>query len=247
MLSPAPARAGCRTGGRSRCRASRVGAPRCRCWPLSATGTRNWRALWPRRPSPRSRLGVGDVLVVKAERGNGEPEVVGRGDRAGRPAAAHPVLFATAPPPAWRRPASRRPSGRPPCRPPASRPGSSVVFFGGQQGHLVRGLLATASGARPRRRLHPLHADLLGGAGGGRLQSGEPIPTRNCAPKTTRANDTSKGKPAHRRRLLNLRRSDLLPMYPLQSSHVRKSCTRFPSLLRRRNMRAILSALFAKR
>src|SRR5918993_2555898 len=51
----------------------------------------------------------------------------------------------------------------------------------------------------------------------------ELIPQASRTPKTTRANDTSSTKPAHRRRLLNLRRSDLLPMYPLRSSHLRKS------------------------
>src|SRR5215203_5534825 len=68
--------------------------------------------------------------------------------------------------------------------------------------------------------------------------SGEPIPINNITPKTIRASDNSRKNAAHLRRLLNLRRSDLLPMCPLRPSHLRKSCTRSASLPLRRTKHA---------
>src|SRR5215208_6779640 len=75
---------------------------------------------------------------------------------------------------------------------------------------LGRGLLVLLSPADSLRGIGPAHRRR---------------PLHNITPKTTRASDKSRKKAAHRRRLLNLRRSDLLPMCPLCSSHLRKSCT----------------------
>src|SRR5215218_6532252 len=68
--------------------------------------------------------------------------------------------------------------------------------------------------------------------------SGEPIPVSNITPKTIRATDNNTKNAAHLRRLLNLRRSDLLPMCPLRPSHLRKSCTRSASPPLRRTKHA---------
>src|SRR5215203_6098807 len=68
--------------------------------------------------------------------------------------------------------------------------------------------------------------------------SGEPISLNNITPKTIRASDNSRQNAAHLRRLLNLRRSDLLPMCPLRPSHLCKSCTRSASLPLRRTKHA---------